>query len=80
MSTARNFTLRLEAETIRKAKVLAAERGSSVSKLVAEYIAKMINEDQAYREAKARALSLMERGFSLGGPPYPTREELHARR
>ncbi len=28
---------------------------------------------------RERALARMEQGLDLGGPPYPSREELHAR-
>jgi hypothetical protein len=74
-----NLTVQLDTRTIRKARVLAAERGTSVSKLVAEQIERMVLEDQEYEEARRRALALLDTGFHLGGGPLPRRDELYDR-
>ena len=75
----RNLTVQLEAETIRKAKVLAAERSTSLSRLVAREIERLVDEDSAYRRALATALDQLERGFHMGGGPLPRRESVHER-
>ena len=79
MTEKRNLTIQLDAETIRKARILAAERALSVSRLVAEEIERLVGEDASYQAAREEALALLERGFHLGGGPLPRRNELHER-
>ncbi|MGH7268819.1 MAG: hypothetical protein ACREJ3_00170 [Polyangiaceae bacterium] len=74
-----NVTVQLDRETIRKAKVIAAHRGTSVSQLLAGTIAGMVREDEEYQRAHARALELLRRGMHLGGKIRATRDELHER-
>ena len=59
MTGKQNLTVQPDRQTIRNARVLAAERGTSVSKLVAEQIERMVLEDQEYQVARRRALALM---------------------
>lgn len=47
-----NITLSLDRQTIRKAKVLAAKQGTSISGLLAEKIEELVGEDEAYERAK----------------------------
>jgi hypothetical protein len=74
-----NLTISLSPKTIRKAKVLAARRGSSISGLVAEQIETLVGEEEAYERAERNALALLEQGFHLGGLIRATRDELHER-
>lgn len=74
-----NLTVSLERETIRKAKILAARRSTSISGLLAQQIEVLIGEDEAYERAKRRALALLDEGFDLGGTIRVTRDELHER-
>ena len=76
---ARNLTVNLDDATIHKAKVLAARRATSISKLVAQEIERLVNEDDAYQHAEAAALLQLERGFRLGDGATPDRESLHER-
>jgi hypothetical protein len=75
----RNLTVQLDEETVAKAKVLAARRSTSVSKLVASEIQRLVGEDDAYRRARSAALDHLKRGFRLGGDPLPDRNALHDR-
>jgi hypothetical protein len=74
-----NITLSLTPHTIRKAKILAAKRGSSISGLLAEQIEMLVGEDEAYELAQRQALALLDQGFHLGGVIRATRDELHER-
>jgi hypothetical protein len=65
--TSQNLTLKLPIDTVRKAKVVAAERGSSISALVAEKIEELIGEDAEYQAAKRRAFEWLKQGWHLGG-------------
>ena len=75
----RNLTLQLDEETVRKAKVLAARRSTSVSRLVADQIDRLVTQDETYRAARQVALEHLEHGFHLGGGPLPSRDSLHER-
>jgi len=75
--TKRNLTVQLDEEIIRKARVLAAERSTSISGLVAEQIQHLVGDEERYREAQRHALEEMNTGFHLGGGPYPKRDELY---
>lgn len=76
----RNLTVRLEGATIRKAKVLAAKRSTSVSQLVADEIDRLVREDEAYEQARVAALADLESGFDLGSRgALPPREAAHER-
>jgi hypothetical protein len=75
----RKLTLQLAEDTVRKAKVLAARRSVSVSRLVASEIERLVGEDEAYRHAHEQARAHLRRGFHLGGGPVPDRDSLHGR-
>lgn len=76
----RNITLSLPEELVRKAKVVAAERDTSVSALVAELVAHLVGGSSGYPQAWAEEEDLMERGDTLRvGSITWTREELHDR-
>lgn len=62
-----NITLKLPVETLRKAKVVAAERQTSISAMLAEKIEEMIGEDAEYQAARRRALEWLSQGWRLGG-------------
>lgn len=75
-----NLTLQLDSDTIRKARVLAARRSTSVSRLVANEIDRLVREDEAYERAKGEALAELERGYDLGsGGRLDKREALYER-
>jgi Family of unknown function (DUF6364) len=75
----RNVTVSLEQQTIRKARILAAKRGTSISRLLAGQIEALVGDDEAYEQAERRALALLDRGFHLGGVIRASRDELHER-
>ena len=78
VASKQNLTIQLDRETIRKAKVLAAKRGTSIGNLVAEQIRGTVEADDAYDAARRAALDLLERGFHLGGGRLD-RDALHGR-
>lgn len=75
-----NVTLKLDHGLLQDARVLAARRGTSVSRLMAEHLDSLVGGDAAYDEAKARSLARLEKGFDLGWEKPGTRVELHQRR
>jgi hypothetical protein len=77
--TKQNITVSLPRQTIRKAKILAARRGSSISGLLAEQIEILVGEEEAYERAERQAAALLDQGFHLGGVIRVSRDEWHER-
>ncbi|MGH9035417.1 MAG: DUF6364 family protein [Acidimicrobiia bacterium] len=74
----RNLTVQLDEDTIHQAKVLAAKRGTSVSGLVAQELARLVDEDARYEAAWRRARHAMSSATPRGGRAWD-RESLHQR-
>ena len=74
-----NITVRIDAELAREAKVLAARREISLSRLVAGYLEKVVRDDQASAAAKRRALRRLRTGYDLHWQAPGDRGELHDR-
>lgn len=74
-----NVTVSISQQTLRKAKVLAARRGSSISGLLAQQIEVLVGEEEAYERSERQAASLLDQGFHLGGRIRATRDEWHER-
>jgi predicted transcriptional regulator len=76
-----NVTLALPADKVRRLKVLAAERGSSISRMLTEALDEILDRDDKYERARQRILADLERGYDLGtgGEITWTRDELHER-
>jgi hypothetical protein len=74
-----NVTISLEKHTVKKAKILAAKRGTSISGLLAEQLEMLVGEDDAYQHAERQAVAFLDHGFHLGGVIGASRDELHER-
>ncbi|MGI8828117.1 MAG: hypothetical protein ACR2JC_21305 [Chloroflexota bacterium] len=75
----RNLTIHLDAEILRKARVLAVERSLSLSGLVAAELERLVSDEDRYQLARRQALEDLESAFHLGGGELPERDELHER-
>lgn len=78
-SDKQNLTIRLDQDTIQKARVMAARNSTSISALVAHQIEVLVGEDEAYERAERQAQALLDKGFHLGGVIRVGRDELHER-
>jgi predicted transcriptional regulator len=76
--TRTNLTIQLDDDVVRRARVLAARRGTSISALVAHTLDAMVDEDDRYERARVRAAQLMANAGSHGTRTW-TRDELHER-
>jgi hypothetical protein len=74
-----NLTVSLSRQTLRKAKILAARRGSSISGLLAQQIEILVGEEEAYERAERQAAALLDQGFHLGGVMGASRDDWHER-
>jgi hypothetical protein len=77
--TKQNVTISLTRQTLQKVRVLAARRATSISALLAQQIEILVGEEEAYERAQRQALTLLDRGFHMGGVIRASRDELHAR-
>ncbi len=73
-----NLTLQLDEEMIRRARIVAAKRGTSVSALVARELDELVEQDARYEEAWHRAEELMRGAAPRGGRSW-RRNDLHDR-
>lgn len=64
---------------VKKAKVLAARRETSISGLLAQEIEALVGKEEAYERAQREALAILEKGFRMGGRITAKRDELHER-
>jgi predicted transcriptional regulator len=78
VATKTNLTIKLDKGLLRKVRILAAEKGTSISALVAAKLEEAVRERVAYDEAKSRALAVLAKGLDLGGRRL-SREEMHER-
>uniref|UniRef100_A0A7V5CTZ0 CopG family transcriptional regulator n=1 Tax=Acidobacterium capsulatum TaxID=33075 RepID=A0A7V5CTZ0_9BACT len=74
-----NITLKVDAELLREARILAAEEGSSISAMVATRLEEVVRERKGYHKARRRALARLREGLDLRWTPPASRDELHER-
>jgi predicted transcriptional regulator len=74
-----NLTISVSPETLRRARILAAQRSTSISGMLAEQLEKLVAAEQAWERAERAALALLEQAFPLGGVVTVSRDELHER-
>ena len=74
-----NVTLKLDADLLREARVLAAEEGQTISALLTDRLKTQIRERKAFDKAQRRALARLRAGLDLRWTPPTSRDELHER-
>lgn len=74
-----NITLKLDADLLREARVLAAEENTSISAMLAARLELIVRERRAYERARRRALARLREGMDLRWTPARSRDELHER-
>jgi hypothetical protein len=75
----KNVTITLDEKTAAWARIYAAERGKSVSRLLGEILQQHMREARDYNEAMRRFQALKPRDFEWIDGRRPTREELRDR-
>lgn len=72
-----NLTIKIDdQELIQKAKVLAAEKRTSLSAMVRRFLEDMVQRNDEYELARKKAVKNMRRGLRMGGKPLK-REEVY---
>lgn len=75
----KNVTITVEESALEWARIEAARRNTSVSRLVGEMLAEKMRHDDAYERAY-REWQADQRSWASSGAPYPTRDEIYAER
>ena len=73
----KNVTITVDESVLEWARIEAAKRGSSVSRMVGELLAETMRQEDAYAQAMREALRFESWGVSDG--PYLTRDEMYER-
>ena len=74
-----NITIKVDANLARDARVFAARHGTSLSRLVAQQLERLVRGDQVYSAARRQALARLRQGYDMGGKGPLGREEVHDR-
>jgi hypothetical protein len=76
----KNITLSMPEELVRRAKVLAAQRDTSVSGLVARLLEQLVGDVRDYDDVAAQERRVMQEGIGLRvGEITWSRDEVHER-
>ena len=62
-----NITLSIEKELIKKGKIIAARKDTSVSKMLSDLIKEVVDDDDRFEAAKRNTLNILKKGFHFGG-------------
>ncbi len=81
MEATQNVTLAIPKDLLRKAKILAVQKNTSLSRLLTQTLADLVAHQEAYEQARQRNMTLLKRGFDLDTKGNITwkREDLHER-
>lgn len=74
-----NLTITVDDQLLRKARVRAAELGTSVNAVLRDYISVWVGGNDSRQRAVERLLRRSKRAMSAGGGRRWTRDELHER-
>jgi len=74
-----NITLKLDRALLREIRILAAEKDTSISALIAEQFSEILRDRKGQEAAKQRVLARMRKGYNLGFTPPRSRDELYER-
>ena len=75
-----NITLAIDRRLLKLARGVAAQRGLSVSAMLADELGALVERHAAYDQAKTRAMAHLASPFHLGGVGMGAREDLHDRK
>ncbi|MBA2410165.1 MAG: hypothetical protein H0V62_10480 [Gammaproteobacteria bacterium] len=74
-----NITLSFDKHLIRKARVIAAKRATSISKMIGDELTRAVEEADRFDKARRQALAELKAGLHLDGHGPVPRDTLHER-
>ena len=72
-----NVTLKIDAELLREARILAAEVDSSISALLTSKLEQAVRERREFEHARQRAKARLRMGYDLGWTPPALRDDIY---
>ena len=75
-----NITLTIDKRLLKRIRAFAAERGISVSGMLAQELLRMVEQEAAYEQSKRKAFAHLDDPFHLGGKGIESRQDLHERK
>lgn len=75
----KNVTITLEEKTARWARIEAAKRGTSVSRMLGDILRERMTREQGYASAARDFFAVAPRQLRAAGQPLPDRDDLHDR-
>lgn len=81
MESNQNVTLSIPKDILRKAKILAVQKNTSLSGLLTQTLEELVSSHEDFERARQRNLAILKTGFDFGTQGKATwkREELHER-
>jgi hypothetical protein len=81
MESTQNVTLSIPKDILRKAKILAIQKNTSLSGLLTQTLEELVSGHEDFERARQRNLSILKTGYDFGtqGKTAWKREELHER-
>ncbi len=81
-SEKQNVTITIPKDILRKAKHIAIDRQTSLSRLLAKTLEDIVEREDTYSKAKVRQIAAMKKGYTMGlnGKITWKRDDLHGRR
>lgn len=76
----RNITVALDATLLKRARAVAAQRGRSISALLADELRELVARERAYEQAQGKALAYLDNPYDLGGTGIGKRDSLYDRK
>jgi len=74
-----NITLKLDADLLREAKIMAAEERTSISAMLTEQLEQLVRRKSGYERARKRALARLREASDHHWVKPQSRDELHER-
>jgi hypothetical protein len=74
-----NITISLDKDLIKKGKIIASKKETSLNRLLSDFLKQIIEKEDYYEQCKRKALSILDKGYHLGGKITYTKEDLHER-
>ena len=60
-----NITLKLDQEILKKGKIIAAQKQTSLSRLLSEFLIQIIEAEEFYELSKSKALNILKKGYTI---------------
>ena len=74
-----NITISLDKDLIQSGKMMAAQRGTSLNRMLRLELERIIKNAGQYDIAKQKAITAMKMGFHSGMDCYTSRDDVHER-